>query len=404
MSSKDRVFLKVSMVSAGNIANAAMGFIYLTAVAKSLNLDSFGKYALLTSLLTLIGRITDFGTNSLYVSDHGDEDKRSTFLLTKLLLFAITLPVAIFALKTFSLNSPNLIVTFILGLLAYCINFGLYAFYQKPQQYIQVVLLNTIPSVIKVFYSIAIFAGVLKLDLNSSFAIFTYSIFGSLLVYLFSPIQLIGGRFSVASVAKFIKKSVSPGISVLIYESWSTVNNALTKVFNTFSDVGVFSMANKISNIFYLISFSIFTVLLPKNTERKITKSGYNFHETGVLSVAVFVMALAAIAVSEIFLTKVFGNKFEESMKFLALLIFSNAITAIQNFIENYFYVEKQTKYLVGVNVSKLVLLTSVAAFAIPRYGLTSLAAANLTAAVFGITATLILIKNIEKAKVAQAL
>jgi O-antigen/teichoic acid export membrane protein len=396
-----KVLFKVSMVSAGNIANAVMGFIFLTVVARALSLDSFGKYALLTSLLTLIGRIMDFGTNSLFVSDHSKEDKRATFLFTKILLFIVTLPIAYLTLRAFSLDTPSLLVIFALGLVGYGINFTLYAYYQKPQKYFEAVLLNTIPSIIKIIYAAAIILGYMQLELNTSFAIFTYSVFGSLLVYLISPISLIGEdkNTSWTEIISQLKKAVSPGLSQLIYESWSSVNNALTKIYNTFSDVGVFSMANKISNIFYLLSFSIFTVLLPKNAERKTNKKGYDFYETGVLSAAVFVMALAAIVVSEIFLTRVFGDKFQESMNFLALLIFANAITAVQNFIENYFYVEKYTDYLAKINITKLVLLISISAVTIPVYGLTSLAVANLVAAIVGISITFVLVRKIELSK-----
>ncbi len=400
MSIKEKVLFKVSTVSAGNIANAVMGFVFLTAVARSLSLDTFGKYALLTSLLTLIARIMDFGTNSLFVSDHGDKDKRATFLFSKLLLFCVALPLSIITLSVFHLNAVPIVVIFIAGLFAYTINFTLYAYYQKSQRYLEAVLLNTIPSIIKVFYTVAIFLNYVKLDLNNAFAIFTYSIFGSLLVYILFPIKIFDKNdASFLEAVILLKKAVSPGVSQLIYESWSTVNNALTKFYNTFSDVGIFSMANKISNIFYLISFSIFTVLLPKNTERKTDKKSYDFHETGILSLAVFVMSLAAIVISEIFLTRVFGDKFNESMKFLVLLIFANAITAVQNFVENYFYVEKYTKYLVTINVTKLVLLIAIAAVTIPVYGLTSLAVANLIAAFVGITITFVLIRRIEKSK-----
>ena len=391
MSIKEKVLFKVSTVSAGNIANAVMGFVFLTAVARSLSLDTFGKYALLTSLLTLIARIMDFGTNSLFVSDHGDKDKRATFLFSKLLLFCVALPLSIITLSVFHLNAVPIVVIFIAGLFAYTINFTLYAYYQKSQRYLEAVLLNTIPSIIKVFYTVAIFLNYVKLDLNNAFAIFTYSIFGSLLVYILFPIKIFDKNdASFLEAVILLKKAVSPGVSQLIYESWSTVNNALTKFYNTFSDVGIFSMANKISNIFYL---------LPKNTERKTDKKSYDFHETGILSIAVFIMSLAAIVISEIFLTRVFRDKFNESMKFLVLLIFANAITAVQNFVENYFYVEKYTKYLVTINVTKLVLLIAIAAVTIPVYGLTSLAVANLIAAFVGITITFVLIRRIEKSK-----
>jgi len=59
---------KVSFVSSGNLFNAVIGLVYLAAVAKNLSLEDFGKYAVLTALLTSISRLIDFGTNSMFVA------------------------------------------------------------------------------------------------------------------------------------------------------------------------------------------------------------------------------------------------------------------------------------------------------------------------------------------------
>ena len=64
-----RSLYNISIVSTGNIFNAVLGMLFLFAVAKTLSIEVFGKYALITSVLVSISKIIDFGTNSIYVSN-----------------------------------------------------------------------------------------------------------------------------------------------------------------------------------------------------------------------------------------------------------------------------------------------------------------------------------------------
>ena len=112
MPTDKKTFVSVSFVTAGNFLNAVMGFIFLSAVAKSLSLELFGRYALLTSLLTTVGRLTDFGTNSLYVSDHDPDQKKlnSRFLTLKVFLTISALVISVLLLPLFKFET-GLIVT-----------------------------------------------------------------------------------------------------------------------------------------------------------------------------------------------------------------------------------------------------------------------------------------------------
>ena len=80
--------IKISYVSLGNILNAGLGFLYIAAVAKTLELNDFGKYALLASFLVIIAKIIDFGTNSIYVAGtiSNKEDLNEIFFGVKLFL------------------------------------------------------------------------------------------------------------------------------------------------------------------------------------------------------------------------------------------------------------------------------------------------------------------------------
>ena len=74
------------------------------------------------------------------------------------------------------------------------------------------------------------------------------------------------------------------GVSLLVSEGWSAIANTITKIYINFANVGIYALADKLSNIFSLISFSIFTVLLPKNAKLKRDQQEYDFKETIIKS------------------------------------------------------------------------------------------------------------------------
>jgi len=390
---------KISLISTGNIFNSLIGFVYLTAAAKFLTLEDFGRYSLITSLLVSISKLVDFGTNSLFVAKSiSNEDKEiSDFFYTlKILLFFITIPISLLALNILKVFDLTTFVLFVIGLIAYTINYTFYAIFQKNEKYVQLILLNTIPAIIKALSAGGLFLGLIKPEINTLFGIFGMSILSSVLLLPFIPNNLRKFKFHVGNSIKLLREALSPGLSLLIYEAWPAINNAIAKLSSGFADVGVFSLASKISNVFSLISLSIFTVLLPKNAERKRDKLRYDFKETILLSVLLLVLSFAAIVVSELFIQIVFGNKFEGSLGLLDMLIFASAVTAIQNFVENYFYVEQQTKYLGGINTTRLLMFLVFALVLIPSLHLKGLALSNLLSAIIGVAITSLVIRKLE--------
>jgi len=149
--------------------------------------------------------------------------------------------------------------------------------------------------------------------------------------------------------------------------------------------VGIFSLADKVANVFSLISLSIFTVLLQKNSARKKERAGYNFKESLFLAAGVLALAVVAIIIAPPILKLVFGDKFIESTEILGVLILAAAITAIHTFMENYFFVENKTTVMAKISVSKLLVFLSLCAILVPRFSLQGLATSQFLAAVLGL-------------------
>ena len=394
--------IRIGLVGIGNVFNALLGFAYLSIVAKTLDLESFGKYALLATLLVAVSKIIDFGTNSVYVADSiskDDDTLLDTFYTLKLILLSISIPVSVIILSLLKLNSPNIVLYFILGLIAYTINYTLNSFFQKKQKFFPLILLNTFPAVIKGIFALLIVLNIVSFNLDKAFMVFSLSIFSSVILWLFLPDEFKNSKFDFTKVRQYLKKSAPAGVSQLIFEGWPSISNAIAKITNSFSHVGIFAIAEKVANILQLGAISIFTILLPKNAYAKKRNEKYDFKEVLVISILILVLAFFGTFISRYFVSDFFDDKYAMSIPLLALLIFSSAFTSIHNFMENYFFIEEKTNYIMYINVGKLVLFLLISWILVPAYSLRGLAISNLVSAIMALSATVIFISTDQKSK-----
>jgi len=383
---------KISLVGAGNVFNAGLGFLFLTAVARTLDLETFGKYALLSTLLLTLSKIVDFGANSVFVARSITEqnNKLSDTLFTlKILQFIITIPISLVCLKLLNVFTPTIALIFILGTGAYTMNYLFYAYFQRAEKYSEMILLNTIPQLIKAAVAVALFANIFPATLDLSFGVFSLTILAGALLYFRLPSENKRPHIDPTGLAILFKEALPAGTSQIVYESWGTLNNAIAKFAKGFSDVGILSLANKISNIFSLVSLSIFAVLLPKNATRKLTGKRYDYAETLLISLGIIALAALSVFASEIFVIRVFGEKFAGSVGLLDILIIAAAISSIHTFLENFFFVESKTNYIIISTGIKLASYGCAVALLLPVYDLYGIAWANLVSAITGLATTL---------------
>jgi len=389
----------------GNVFNALLNFTFLSMIAKTLDIESFGKYALLATLLVAVSKIIDFGTNSVYVADSISKDDNSlldTFYTLKVILLTISIPISIILLILLKLNSLNIVLYFILGLIAYTINYTLNSFFQKEQKFFHLILLNTFPALIKGIFAILIILNMVVFNLDKAFMVFSLSIYSSAVLWFVVPGEFKKFKIDFSKVKDFFKKSAPAGISQLIFEGWPSISNSIAKITNSFSHVGIFAIAEKVANILQLGAISIFTILLPKNAYAKKRNEKYDFREVFVISILILVLAFFGTFISRYFVSDFFDDKYAMSIPLLALLIFSSAFTSIHNFMENYFFIEEKTNYIMYINVGKLALFLIISWVLVPAYSLKGLAISNLVSAMIALIATIIFISTDQKLKATQ--
>lgn len=382
-------FVSLSLVGIGNLLNAIFGLILLTAVARSLSLEDFGRYALITSLLVFCARLTDFGSNSTYVAnsilEQSEDIKR--LIATKIGLFLIAVSISFVLLLIFGFSSVELLLTYMVGLIGYSFSYFLFPIFQKEEKFVLAVGLNTIPATIKATVGGLALMGKISLTLSGAFATFSFPLLGTAIFWLFVPdsfkrIKVTGYSFSE------LKSLISPGIAMVVAEGWQAVANALVKYSRDFANVGIFSIANKVATIFALLSYSIFVVLLPKNAREMRSSGKYNFKESIIISAGILTLAMAAMVVGPNLIVVVFGEKFAESVGILNILILASALTSIHTFMENYFYVDKKTHYLAKIALSKLLFFVFLGLVLGTKYGLVGFASASLISAVIAVGIT----------------
>ncbi len=392
---------KISIVSVGNIGNAFLGVLFLTAVARSLSIEEFGKYALLTTLLVSMSKVIDFGSNSTYVAEASEENNENidSFLILKAGMLTLAYFVGTLILYFTDLLNLATFITYTLGIIAYSFNITVFALFQKKRMYKEAVLLNSVPASIKGLLGVIALSGLMSLTLERAFAIFAGSVYFSLILYpkiprLYKTLNV--GFINKEYVRHLAKTGFPGGVALIIQHSWPTISNTIAKIAKDFTSAGIFSVADKIANIFTLISVSVFTVLLPENAQRKRLNQKYDYKGTFYISLVIILLALFATVAGTILLPIVFGQKYIESVPILWILILSSAFTAIHTFMDNYFYVHKNVKPLMYINLLKLGAMVILGFALIKQLNLIGLAYAQLIAASITLAVTIWIIKKLE--------
>lgn len=390
------VLKKISYVSFGNILNALLGVTFLTAVARELTVFDFGRYAVITTLLVAMSKVIDSGSNSVYVANafnsSEDDINKNTFLTLKVIMYFVA---AFFGILVLILvldlpDIPNLLVPFLLGLLAYTINISLFTFFQKSKMYLHAVGLNTIPALLKGLAAFYIFMFSPYIDLLTAYKVFSYSMFSCVLLLFLLPKEYFGFSFNLKGSWGLFKRGLPGGVGLVIQHSWPTVSSSMTTLVKNFVDAGLFAIPDKIANIFVLISVSVFTVLLPENAERKDKKGRYYTKETLYVSLFIILLGVLATIIARFAVPLVFGEEYQASIPLIGVLIMASSITSIHTFLENYFYVEEKVQKIMYLNLFKLTFFLIVGYLALTKFGLIGLAYTQLIASILTLSLTLV--------------
>jgi len=154
---------------------------------------------------------------------------RETFIYAKIVLTLIASFIGLIILKFMGLFNPVLGMILIGGIVSYGLIYALYAFYQREEKYSLLVLLYTIPALIKALFAGLFHFQVLQTSVELAGAVFALSIMaGGLLLIKENPLK--GFKISLKkNPLKLIKEAWPAGISQTITESWPALSNSIAK-------------------------------------------------------------------------------------------------------------------------------------------------------------------------------
>lgn len=385
------------MVGVGTAISAGLGFLYLGVVAKTLEIGEFGRYSLLTILLVSLSKLMDFGTNSLYISKTNESnliEETKKLLGIKLILLLISIPISGLFLYLLDLLTFKIALLFLGGLLFYTNYYYLFAILQNNEQFLNLIFLVLFPALVKGTTAVLLLTGSVNMDMASMFGVFSLAIGTSFIFTPFLEKNIRSIKPTFKGLRDDFKTALSPGISQIISDGFPALTNSIAKVISSFDGVGIFALADKISSVFVFVSFSIFTVLLPKNATKKSKGEGFDFSEVKFLSGAILFLAVLIIIFAQWALPVFFDNKYNASLPILNILVFSSAITAIHTFMENYFFVEQKTNYLYKIYITKVLILILAVGILIPLIGFIGLAHAILLSSIVSLVLVIRGIKN----------
>jgi len=395
---KDSI-LKIGYVSILNFINLGLGLVLFLSLAQRLTIEDFGIYALLTLLLVSLSKIIDFGSNSTFVSEFISKGKHSlneviSFKIISFLVVSIvSVLILVFVNKIYDLT---IILTFILGLFFYGINYSLFGLFQKDEEFFKASMLNFFPAIVKAIFGGLFVLGFIVPDYTLGFQVFSISMAASAIFLKFKIKEIKTFKFTF-SIKTFFKKFYLAGISQAVNESWSTISNQILALLRTLVDLGSFSLASKLSNVFSLISYSIYTVILTTNAKRRKFLISYNLTESLILGIFLIIIATIGSFIAPVFFKIFFGNKFDDSIIIFTILLFSQAFASIHKFLDNFFFIEEKSQTLLKFTSIKLFLFIILSVLLTNTYGIIGLAVADLVVSLTITIFTFVYILNFRK-------
>ena len=391
----------ISLVSVTNLVNLGFGLVLFLAVATKLSKEEFGIYGLLTLLLVSFSKLIDFGSNSNYVTEFISKNKQYLNELVSFKIYAFFFAAFLSVVVLIFLNQISqveILSSFTLGLFFYGVNYTLFALFQRDEEFIKASLLNFIPATIKLCFGSVVLLELITINLSQAFIIFSLSMAGSLFFVFFKYKELKEVKLKL-NVKHFVRNFYLAGFSQTINESWSTISNQILKILKSLADLGTFSLASKLSNVFSIISFSIYTVILTSNAKRRRDETGYNIKESLILGLFLIFLATVGSIIAPYFFKLIFDDKFDDSIIIFSILIFSQAFTSIHKFLDNYFFIEEKSVTLLKITSTKLVFFIILSIILTSSYGIVGLAFADLIVSISTTIFTFSYIINTQRYK-----
>ena len=352
MSNKYSVLKKNTIIfTVGNVGSSLISFLLIPLFTNFLTTSEYGKIDFITMLITLfipiltlnlVEGLVRFGLDNNY----NKKNVISSIIFTLLSIFII---VGMITLLLVMIGVFNISIIYYLGI------FIIVSIYQILQQYTRISDKLKVFAFSDILYTIIfstlniIFIANLKIGIRGYFIAYVLAnIITSIFIIVTTRVDKdIRVKFiNREYINEFTKYSI-PLIPNSL--SWWIVNASdrfIIKIFNGYSDLGVYSVANKVPqilNTFYSLFFKAWQISSIKELGKSDTEKFYS-QIFLYLSKVMFSIGVCILLGINLIFTIMIGPEFKEAVLFVPILVFAIIFYTMASFIGTIYTANKKSK------------------------------------------------------------
>ncbi len=377
------------LVTGGNLAGQAIGFIANIWLMRHLGPEGYGRFGVAVAVMMLASQLSDIGITTGFVRYmalfNRDDPSRATRLLRLTFLLKLAVGLLVLAggwlcsgvLATWFLHAPELApllrMAFVGSLGATLFGF-FQAVFQASERFGPYVRANISNGLMKVLLVIGVGWGGSLHPLSA--------------IGIFALVPFFGAVTSLASLRAGERKDIFTGpwdldlTKVLInFSKWITLSTICVLLFNNIDtlllqrlsnarEVGLYTTAWQLASIFPVVSGALTTAIMPRISIYR-TKREIDLHMQSMRSVIwiAIVGFLIIFGFSHLIISNILGGQFLEAQTIFNLLLISFMISLIMVPVSVLFFVLGQPQVLTFLNLIQLIVVVSLDLILIPEFG-----------------------------------
>ncbi|WP_145981758.1 flippase [Vibrio algivorus] len=364
-------------------------FLVTALLARHLLPSAFGQYNYLISIVTLLGPFTAFGLNSIITRELLNRKQDTVTILGSSL--SIRLTISLILIGTMYLASsvfidPNFQTEFLLLLFAnFFTSFGVFEFWVNAEMLNQ--LAAKIRTVIRLTFSAIKLVGI-YLDNNLDFFIIVFALelatlsLSMYFIYLVKRKSRESLKFCKTESTRLIKQSwmlLLSGIAAVVYLK---IDQIMLGYLVNDSAVGIYSVAARLSEVWYFVPVAIVTSYFPSLLNNKnLSKISYQNSLQKLCDLLfglAFILALVITLFSNSIVNIAFGSNYADSSSVLVVHIWAGVFIFMRALVSKWILVENLLKFSFITQFAGAVINVAINWILIPLYGPVGAALATL--------------------------
>lgn len=377
------------LVTGGNLAGQAIGFVANLWLMRRLGPESYGRFGVAVAVMMLASQLSDIGITTGFVRYmalyHREEPAKASRLLRLTFLLKLGVGVAVLAggwalsgvMAGRFLRAPELApllrLAFVGSLGATLFGF-FQAVFQAGERFGPYVRSNVSNNVLKVALVIGAGWGGWLHPLSA--------------IGIFALVPFLGALGALTSLRREERRDIFTGpwdrslAGVLMnFSKWVTLSTLCVLVINNIDtfllqrlsstrEVGLYTSAWQLASIFPVVTGALTTAITPRVSSFKTHEEIHNYLKNmkTILFVAIFGFVLLYLC-SNIIIIQLLGKRYADAREIFNILLFGFMISLVVAPLSVLFFAMDKPNILSWLNVIQLPLIVGLDLYLIPRYG-----------------------------------